>query len=197
MGRFSQFNEDSYRLPEGMKRIAYDADTQRYAFRDRSGQLFQSAPGEEYGILTPVSTPLPPRRSVTITVLDHTERHDPALRQWSKKPAKTFDDILPSDYITSAESGVPPSPPNVFYDTLLSGEKFVQAAIPKVQGVVDGVRRRSTMRKGGIRRTWSLNEEKRKLLEDDNWEIVEKADAKESRLGRSNSEMRPSRSARR
>jgi hypothetical protein len=50
-----------------MKRIAYDADSQRYTFRDRSGQLFQSAPGEEYGKLKPVSAPLAPRRSVTIT----------------------------------------------------------------------------------------------------------------------------------
>ncbi|KAF8835908.1 hypothetical protein BDN67DRAFT_974803 [Paxillus ammoniavirescens] len=184
MGRFSQFNEDSYRLPEGMKRIAYDADSQRYTFRDRSGQLFQSAPGEEYGKLKHVSAPLAPRRSVTIT-----ERHDPALRQWSKKPAKTFEDILPSDYITSAQSGVPSSPPNVLHDTFLSSERLVQAAIPRVQGVVDSVKRRSTMRKGGIRRTESVNEEKRRLLEDDKWEIIHKEDV--TRLGRSKSEVRP------
>ena len=50
-----------------MRRVAYDADTQRYTFRDRSGQLYQSAPGEEYGVLKPVTAPLPHRRNVTIT----------------------------------------------------------------------------------------------------------------------------------
>ncbi|KAF9236427.1 hypothetical protein BU15DRAFT_50050 [Melanogaster broomeanus] len=177
--------QDPYRLPEGTKRIAYDADSQRYTFRDRSGQLYQSAPGEEYGILMPVSAPLAPRRSVTIT-----ERHDPALRQWSRKPAKTFEDILPSGYITSAASAVPSSPTNALHETLMSSEKLVQAAIPKVQGVVDIVRRRSTMR---IRRTASVNDEKRRLLEDDKWEIIREEDVQESRLSRSKSEIRPPR----
>ncbi|OAX41094.1 hypothetical protein K503DRAFT_767959 [Rhizopogon vinicolor AM-OR11-026] len=67
MSRFTQFDEDSYRLPEGVKRIAYDADTQQYTFRDPSGQLYQNAPGENYGVLKPVSTPATPRRRVTIT----------------------------------------------------------------------------------------------------------------------------------
>ncbi|KIJ61009.1 hypothetical protein HYDPIDRAFT_31709 [Hydnomerulius pinastri MD-312] len=193
MGRFSQFDEDSYRLPEGVKRIAYDADTQRYSFRDRSGQLYQGAPGEVYGELKPVSAPLAPRRNVTIT-----EHRDPALRKWSKRPAKTFDDILPADYITAAESGIPSSPPNAWHETFLSSDKLVQAAIPKVQGVVDVIRRRSTLRKkGDVRRTGSISDEKSRLLEDEKWEIVQEEDVKESRLGRSKSEARPSRYSRR
>ena len=32
-----------------MKRIGYDADTSRYIFRDRSGNLWQGAEGSEYG----------------------------------------------------------------------------------------------------------------------------------------------------
>lgn len=37
-----------------MRRIAYDADTKIYTFRDSEGKLFNGPPGEEYGILTPV-----------------------------------------------------------------------------------------------------------------------------------------------
>ncbi|KAG1888714.1 hypothetical protein F4604DRAFT_1915753 [Suillus subluteus] len=95
--------QDSYRLPEGIKRIAYDADTQQYTFRDRSGQLYQNPSGETYGVLKPVSAPSAPRRSVTIT-----ERRDPALirARSVKRPAKTFDDFLPREYITSAEESI-------------------------------------------------------------------------------------------
>ena len=46
--------QDSNRLPEGMQRIGYDADTQSYTFRDASGALYESAPGTRYGELTPV-----------------------------------------------------------------------------------------------------------------------------------------------
>jgi hypothetical protein len=45
--------QDEYRLPEGMQRIGYDADTQRYTFRDAEGKLFESAPGSRYGELRP------------------------------------------------------------------------------------------------------------------------------------------------
>jgi hypothetical protein len=45
--------QDSQRLPEGMQRIGYDADTQRYTFRDASGDLYESAPGSRYGELRP------------------------------------------------------------------------------------------------------------------------------------------------
>ncbi|KAF8554985.1 hypothetical protein OG21DRAFT_1508274 [Imleria badia] len=188
-GRFSQFNEDAYRLPEGMRRIAYDADTQRYTFRDRSGQLYQSAPGEEYGVLRPVAAPLPHRRNVTITELP-----DPALRRWSSKPAKTFGDILPSSYITAAQSGIESESPT---SVLSSSEKLVQAAIPKVQGVVEVVRRRTTMRRPvrGVTRSESVSitDEKRRLLEDDSWEVVRKEDVTDGLIARSKSEMRPSR----
>jgi hypothetical protein len=45
--------QDEYRLPEGMKRIGYDADTQCYTFRDAEGNFFESAPGSRYGELRP------------------------------------------------------------------------------------------------------------------------------------------------
>ena len=47
-------DEDSDRVPEGMMRVGYDADTQRTIYRDASGALYESAPGARYGELTPV-----------------------------------------------------------------------------------------------------------------------------------------------
>jgi hypothetical protein len=38
-----------------MKRIGYDADTQRYTFRSATGELYHSEPGSRYGPLTPVA----------------------------------------------------------------------------------------------------------------------------------------------
>lgn len=103
MNRFTQFDEDSYRLPEGVKRIAYDADSQRYLFRDRLGQLYQNEPGDEYGVLQPVKCPIPPCRSVTII-----EHRDPLLwEKQSNQVPKTFGDILPSNYMISAPSLTP------------------------------------------------------------------------------------------
>lgn len=46
--------QDVQRLPEGMKRVGYDADTQTYTFRDADGTLYESAPGCRFGELTPV-----------------------------------------------------------------------------------------------------------------------------------------------
>lgn len=55
MGRWSQFNEDSTRLPVGITRIAYDADTTRYMFQDMHGRRYIGAPGEEYGVMVPIT----------------------------------------------------------------------------------------------------------------------------------------------
>ncbi|KAI6169076.1 hypothetical protein EDD17DRAFT_1525059 [Pisolithus thermaeus] len=114
MNRFTQFDEDSYRLPEGIKRIAYDADSQRYLFRDRVGQLYQNEPGDEYGVLQPVECPIPPRRNVTIIG----KHRDPSL--WEKQSdeiPKTFDDILPSNYITPAPSLTPSAEDELLLDS--------------------------------------------------------------------------------
>ncbi|CAK5265946.1 unnamed protein product [Mycena citricolor] len=48
-------DDDSDRLPDGMQRTGYDADTQRYYFRDTDGSVWQSPEGSEYGPLTRVS----------------------------------------------------------------------------------------------------------------------------------------------
>jgi hypothetical protein len=41
-----------------MKRVGYDADTERYFFRDSStGLMYQSERGNAYGVLRPVDRP--------------------------------------------------------------------------------------------------------------------------------------------
>ncbi|KAK7941292.1 peptidoglycan-binding LysM domain protein [Apiospora aurea] len=58
MGRWSQYETDEERLPEGMVRIGYDADDQTYTFKDTSdGSIWESAPGSQYGRLTRISGP--------------------------------------------------------------------------------------------------------------------------------------------
>ncbi|KAF8808207.1 hypothetical protein BYT27DRAFT_7190354 [Phlegmacium glaucopus] len=62
MGRWTQYDEDDYRLPEGMKRIGYDSDTRRYYFRDQDGSVWQ---GPEYGEMTRVKAYASPRTQST------------------------------------------------------------------------------------------------------------------------------------
>lgn len=57
MSRFSRYDSDEERLPEGMRRVGYDADTQVYTFQDRDGSYWESAPGCQYGQLTRVGNP--------------------------------------------------------------------------------------------------------------------------------------------
>lgn len=52
--KWSQYDEPEYRTG-GMKRVAYDADSQQYTYRDTDGSLWESAPGTEYGNLKKVS----------------------------------------------------------------------------------------------------------------------------------------------
>lgn len=54
MSRFSRYDSDEERLPEGMTRVGYDADDQVYTFQDADGSLWESAPGCQYGQLTRV-----------------------------------------------------------------------------------------------------------------------------------------------
>ena len=55
MSRFSRYDTDDERLPEGMQRVGYDADTQVYTYQDHDGSYWESAPGNQYGQLTRVS----------------------------------------------------------------------------------------------------------------------------------------------
>ncbi|KAJ7121012.1 hypothetical protein C8R44DRAFT_981882 [Mycena epipterygia] len=58
MGRWTQYDEDSYRLPAGMVRTGYDADTGQYTFRDRTG-TYKGLPGSQYSPVYPASAPAP------------------------------------------------------------------------------------------------------------------------------------------
>ncbi len=54
MPRRSRYDDDEERLPEGMTRVGYDADTGVYTFQDADGSYWESAPGSRYGQLTRV-----------------------------------------------------------------------------------------------------------------------------------------------
>ncbi|KAF9258270.1 hypothetical protein L218DRAFT_740495 [Marasmius fiardii PR-910] len=57
MGRWTQYDEDSYRLPEGFKRVGYDSDRQVYTFEDTSnGSIWEGREGEEFGEMKKVSS---------------------------------------------------------------------------------------------------------------------------------------------
>ena len=56
MGRWSHYDTDSERLPAGMERVGYDADTQIYTYRDIDGATWEGASGARYGLLNKVSS---------------------------------------------------------------------------------------------------------------------------------------------
>ncbi|EIW63810.1 uncharacterized protein TRAVEDRAFT_109915 [Trametes versicolor FP-101664 SS1] len=69
MGRWTQYDEDSYRLPEGMKRVGYDSDTGRYQFRDQDGALWEGPQGAEFGEMRRVG-------NAPVAVDDHAQDDD-------------------------------------------------------------------------------------------------------------------------
>ncbi|GAB1320053.1 hypothetical protein MFIFM68171_10263 [Madurella fahalii] len=87
MGRWSHLDSDEERLPDGMIRVGYDADTQVYTYRDSDGSYWEGAPGCRHGRLQRVSTaaPLP---SIT-TDDDDIEGEEP--------PYMLYDDESDSD----------------------------------------------------------------------------------------------------
>ncbi|KAK7035803.1 hypothetical protein R3P38DRAFT_606477 [Favolaschia claudopus] len=62
MGRWTQYDEDSYRLPSGTTRTGYDADTGCYSYRDASGRTYTGEPGSRYGPMHPEGTEFGPKR---------------------------------------------------------------------------------------------------------------------------------------
>ncbi|KAJ6622785.1 hypothetical protein B0H10DRAFT_1909875 [Mycena sp. CBHHK59/15] len=149
MGRWTQFDEDSYRLPEGMKRVAYDADTSQYTFRDREGNMFIGPVGADYGVLTPMNKSGPSESA---------DRPDAfATGQYKPKPnlsvqvqdsGSTFHDFLPPHLITS-----PSSANSTLSDSPFSGGSSASArfrnivrhtALPAMQNVANNVRRSTT-----------------------------------------------------
>jgi len=104
MGRWDQ-DEDIHRLPEGIVRVAYDADTRQYTFRDTTtGRLYRSAPGEPYGTLHPVLDHLPSRPNAFAPEGSHRPRSRSAAQN------TTFHDILPAHAIATSPTGTSTSP---------------------------------------------------------------------------------------
>ncbi|PBK85364.1 hypothetical protein ARMGADRAFT_942035, partial [Armillaria gallica] len=152
------FGQDSFRLPEGFKRIGYDADTMRYTFTDKHGKLYRSAPGEEYGTLTPVafsastdrlgafsgSSPFSfPSTPMIMYVLTDGESPNPVESEsTSPAPKLTFSDFLPPSAITSATSSLDHHAPAPAPTAYLTGT--VRTALPKMQGIVQSIHRTIT-----------------------------------------------------
>ncbi|KAJ7851988.1 hypothetical protein B0H13DRAFT_2207009 [Mycena leptocephala] len=165
MGRWTQYNEDSTRLPEGMKRIGYDADTARYKFCDREGNTYLGPPHEDYGLLTLVEKASRPPSSIDDRPQAFaSDQSRPELSVDVQGSGSTFHDFLPAHLITSpssAESTLTPSP---LSGESSSGSRFRDAvrrtALPSMQNVVNNVRRSTTL----LRKSRAGDNEKDGLL---------------------------------
>ncbi|KAJ7662134.1 hypothetical protein DFH06DRAFT_1191610 [Mycena polygramma] len=166
MGRWTQFDEDSTRLPEGVKRTGYDQDTARYTFCDQEGNIYLGPPHEEYGSLTLVGKSSRPPSSHDDRPFAFASDSKPELSVDVPHSAgsATFHDILPAHLITSpssAESTLEDSPVSDG-----SGISRFRSAVrratgaPSMQNVVNTVRRSTT----SARKPRDQDGEKRGLL---------------------------------
>jgi len=90
MGRWSYLDTDAERLPEGMTRVGYDADTQVYRYLDTTdGSYWEGAPGCRYGKLFRVRDTATPLESVVIEDRVQGEEPDPELNEgiWERQNA--------------------------------------------------------------------------------------------------------------
>lgn len=67
MPRRFDYDTDDERLPDGMVRVGYDADTQIYTFRDTDGSLWEGPPGCQYGHMTKVADAPKPTTTAVAT----------------------------------------------------------------------------------------------------------------------------------
>ncbi|KAJ6516482.1 hypothetical protein C8R45DRAFT_960250 [Mycena sanguinolenta] len=95
MGRWTEHEEDSSRLPEGIRRIGYDDQTARYRFCDVDGNIYVGPAHEEYGKLTPVDD-LPNERPHAFACSEE--------RPFDSSAGLTFQDLLPAHLVTSPTS---------------------------------------------------------------------------------------------
>ncbi|KAF7371133.1 hypothetical protein MSAN_00748600 [Mycena sanguinolenta] len=183
MGRWTQYNEDSTRLPEGMKRIGYDADTARYTFCDREGNIYMGPAHEEYGLLSLVrksgrsrpASPTDDRFASDQCSLPDTSESDSELSESELSvsvptPAKTFHDLLPPHLIASpsplpssaasprrspsAESSLDDASPSPATAGSRLRDAVRRTALPAMQNAVNTVRRSATsVRKPRARNT--------------------------------------------
>ncbi|TFK75745.1 hypothetical protein BDN72DRAFT_954890 [Pluteus cervinus] len=157
MSRFNRYEEDIHRLPSGWKRISYDADTRVYTFRDEKGALYQSAPGEEYGILTPISRNPPGTTSTRPGAFDESNSDNITPKRTGGRRGTTFQEMLPPAAIASSPSpvhslsrsfslgkrGTPATSDRSPHRTLFV-EAVKKSTLPKVHVVVQNLRRSVT-----------------------------------------------------
>ncbi|MCJ1383305.1 hypothetical protein MMC17_006418 [Xylographa soralifera] len=107
MGRWSQYDEDDCRLPEGMQRVGYDADTQIYTYQDSDGSYWEGAPGARYGGLRQVGAASAPSSATKKKEPDVRDLRHPASSQLTTfqipSPTRNYrgkqeeDAVLPED----------------------------------------------------------------------------------------------------
>ncbi|KAK0229776.1 hypothetical protein EDD85DRAFT_972291 [Armillaria nabsnona] len=134
MPRCSQYAEDSSRIPEGFRRIGYDADAMQYTFTDKHGNLYRSAPGEESGTVTPVAFSASTDRPEAVS--------DGKVESSRTTLKLTFSDFLPPSALTSASSSLDQYTQALPLGAYLTGA--VRTALPIMQGVMQSVRQSIT-----------------------------------------------------
>ncbi|KAF1919174.1 hypothetical protein BDU57DRAFT_512115 [Ampelomyces quisqualis] len=88
MGRFPDLDADEHRLPEGMQRVGYDADTECYTFRDAAGKFFESARGSRYGDLRPATSAVP--QATHDTPPEDIEQRNQAIDQSNREAVRAM-----------------------------------------------------------------------------------------------------------
>jgi len=111
MGRWSHLDSDEERLPPGMTRIGYDADTQIYTYRDSDGSHWEGAPGCKYGKLHRVQYTAPPLPSVHIPDNVAGDEQPYTLHDYDSDEETSIDDFIDEKkQFNEKEIALPTSP---------------------------------------------------------------------------------------
>ncbi|KAJ6481848.1 hypothetical protein C8R45DRAFT_1003241 [Mycena sanguinolenta] len=154
MGRWTHDQEDATRLPEGVKRIGYDADSARYKFCDREGNIYLGPPHEDYGALTLVGkTSRPPSSSDDRPQAFASEKSRPELSvdvpvHAPPGSGSTFHDFVPAHLIaspSSAGSTLSSHPGSPLAGASRFRDAVRRTALPPMANVVNNVKRSVTM----------------------------------------------------
>jgi hypothetical protein len=150
------FFQDDYRLPEGMRRVGYDADTGKYTFVDENHAYYLGESGAEYGVMTAIEPddsifrePNDPSKVAPqdeLTASRCTDR--PRLSVDTEGEPQTFDQILSSIPVSSpTTAAVSPEDMKPHHrrsasmpDPQTARTRFVtavrKARLPRLQGAV-------------------------------------------------------------
>ena len=140
MGKWSDYDTDQERLPSGMRRIAYDADTQVYTYRDKDGSLWEGAAGATYGTVWPIRSQTPRLPSVTIENPTGEEKDQTPL------PDDAYEFLMLSDHRqrerrdkdSEGESDEEKRPRSRYKQKTLELEFASPTATPERRGTVSG-----------------------------------------------------------